>query len=59
MKDFYVLAWFLLVAAVLASVFTGSFNPVALLVFSFFALVLFKARALSSVIEQTRHTKTE
>ena len=59
MKNFYVLAWFLLVASVLASVFTGSFNPVALLVFSLFALVLFKARALWSVIVQTRDSKTE
>ena len=40
MKKFYVLAWFLLAAAVLVSIFTGTFNPLAMVVFSLVAVGL-------------------
>lgn len=48
-KKFYVLAWFLLVGAVLVSVFTGIFNALAMVASSLIALGLFHALALWSV----------
>lgn len=58
-KKFYISAWFLLAATAFISFFNGSFNPAALLVFSFVALVLVSALGLWSVIVQTRDLKTE
>lgn len=59
MKKFYVLAWFLLAASALASVFTGTFNPLAMVVFSLVALGLVYAIALWSVIVNTREAQTQ
>lgn len=52
-KKFYILAWFLLVGGVLASIFTGTFNPLATVAFSLIALGLFHAMALWSVFVNT------
>lgn len=59
MKKFYISAWVLLAAATFVSIFTGSFNPVALFVFSLVALALVYTLALWSVIINTRVLKTE
>lgn len=59
MKKFYVLAWFLLVSSVLVSVFTSTFNPLAMVVFSLVAVGLVYAFALWSVIVNTRDTQPE
>lgn len=59
MKKFYVLAWFLLAASVLASVFTGTFNPLAMVVFSLVAVGLVYGFALWSVIVNTRDTQPQ
>lgn len=59
MKKFYVLAWFLLLASVLAAVFTSTFNPLAIVVFSLVAVGLVYAFALWSVIVNTRDTQPE
>lgn len=53
-KKIYVLAWFLLLASVLAAVFTGTFDPLAMVVFSLVAVGLVYAFALWSVIVNTR-----
>jgi hypothetical protein len=53
-KKFYVSAWFLLAAAVLISVFTGAFNPLAMVVFSLVAVGLVYGFAMWSVIVNTR-----
>ena len=59
MKKFYISGWILLTMAALVSVLSGSFNPVALLVFSLVALTLILSLALWSVYVQTRDFKTE
>ena len=59
MKKFYVLAWFLLLASVLAAVFTGTFDPLAMVVFSLVAVGLVYGFALWSVIYNTRDTQPE
>ena len=59
MKKFYVLAWFLLAASALVSVFTGTFNPLATVVFSLVALALVLALALWSVIVNTRDVQPQ
>ena len=56
MKNFYVSAWLLLAASVLVSVFTGTFNPIGMVVFSLVAVGLFYAFALWTVIVNTRDT---
>ena len=55
-KKFYVLAWFLLAASVLVSVFTGTFNPLGVVVLSLVAVGLVYGFALWSVIVNTRDT---
>jgi hypothetical protein len=59
MKKIYVLAWFLLAAGALVSALTGTFNPVALVVFSLVALGLIYTFAFWWVIVNTRDIKTE
>jgi hypothetical protein len=59
LKKLYVLAWFLLVMATLISALTGTLDPVALLIFSLFALGLIHALALWSVIVNTREVGSE
>lgn len=59
MKKFYVLAWFLLAAAVLVSIFTGTFNSLAMVVFGLVAVGLVHGFALWSVIVNTRDTQPE
>ena len=59
MKKIYVLAWFLLAASVLVSVFTGTFDPLAMVVFSLVAVGLVYGFALWSVIVNTRDTQPE
>ena len=59
MKKFYALAWFLLAATALVSVFTGSFNPFTLLVFSLIALALVHTLMLWLVIVNTRDAQHE
>jgi len=54
MKKFYVSAWLLLAASVLVSVFTGTFNPIGMVVFSLVAVGLVYAFALWTVIVNTR-----
>jgi ABC-type multidrug transport system permease subunit len=58
LKNLYVLAWFLLAAAVLVSALTGAFNVAALVVFSLIALGLVYTLALWSVTVNTREIKT-
>jgi hypothetical protein len=53
-KEIYISAWILLAAATLVTILTGSFSPVALVVFSLIALALVHTLALWSVIENTR-----
>ncbi|MDQ3750033.1 MAG: hypothetical protein M3367_13640 [Acidobacteriota bacterium] len=59
MKNLYVLAWFLLGAAVFVSVLTGALTPATLFVFSLAALGLVYGLALWSVILNTREIKAE
>jgi hypothetical protein len=59
MKKFYVTAWFLLAAAVLVSAFTGTFNSLAVVVFSLVAVGLVYGFALWSVIVNTRDTQQQ
>ena len=59
MKKFYVLAWFLLAASVLVSVFTGTFNPLGVVIFSLVAVGLVYGFALWSVIVNTRDTQSQ
>jgi hypothetical protein len=59
MKKFYVLAWFLLAASALISVFTSTFNPLVMVVFSLVALMLVLVLALWSVIVNTRDKQPE
>lgn len=59
MKKFYVLAWFLLAASIIVMVFTGTFNPLAMVVFSLIAAGLVYALALWSVIVNTRETQSQ
>lgn len=59
MKKIYVAAWFIVALAVLVSIFTGTFNPATLFVYSLIALVLIHALALWTAILQTREMKTE
>jgi len=58
-KKFYVLAWFLLAASVLVSVFTGTFNPLGVVVLSLVAVGLVYGFALWSVIVNTRDTQSK
>ena len=58
-KKFYVLAWFLLAASALISVFTGTVNPLAIVVFSLVAVGLVYGFALWSVIVKTRYTQPQ
>lgn len=58
-KRFYVLAWFLLIAAALALALTGAFNAAALVAFSLVGLGLIYGFALWSVIVNTRETQPE
>jgi len=53
-KNFYISAWILLVAAILVTFLTGAFNPPALFVFSLVALGLIHALMLWSVVVNTR-----
>ena len=59
MKKFYVLAWFLLAASVLASVFTGTFNPLGMVGLSRVAVGLVYGFALWSVIVNTRDPQSQ
>ncbi len=54
MKKIYTAAWFLLAILFLATVLTGSLNPVSLVVFSLIALGLVYALALWVVIDNSR-----
>ena len=58
MKKFYVLAWVLLAASVLAAVFSGTFDPLAMIVFSLVTVSLVYAFALWSVFVNTRDTQS-
>lgn len=59
MKKLYVLAWALLALAALVSALTGTFNPVALVVFSLVALGLVSTLVLWSIVVNTREIKPE
>jgi len=59
MKKFYVTAWFLLAVSVLVSVFTGTFYPLTVVVFSLVAVGLVYGFALWSVIVNTRDTQEQ
>ncbi|CAA9384982.1 MAG: hypothetical protein AVDCRST_MAG74-632 [uncultured Pyrinomonadaceae bacterium] len=56
MRKIYVAAWFIVALAVLVSIFTGIFNPVALFVCSPVALALVYSLALWTVMV---HSKSE
>lgn len=58
MKQIYISTWILLAIAASVTVLTGSFDSVALMVFSLIALGLVQALALWSVYAQTRNFKT-
>ena len=49
LKNFYVLAWFLLIGSALVSVFTGSLNEIGMVAFGLIGLALVYALALWSV----------
>lgn len=59
MKRLYGLAWLILAAAVLASVVSGSLDPVMLVALSLAALSLVYGLALWSVIVNTRDARLE
>lgn len=59
MKKIYIAAWFLVALAVLISIFTGTFDPVLLFVYSLVALALVYGLALWTVILNRREIKTE
>jgi hypothetical protein len=59
MTNFYVLAWFLLIAGVLVAAFHGTLTPVAMLVYSIMALGLVFALMIWAVIANERKTMTE
>ena len=59
MKNFYILGWFLLIAAVFVTLSSASFDTDTLLVFSLVASALVSTLAMWSVIGQTRKLKTE
>jgi len=54
MRKIYTAAWLLLTVLFLASVSTGNFNPVSLLIFSLIALGLVYAPALWAVVVNTK-----
>jgi uncharacterized membrane protein YhdT len=58
MKNLYVTAWILTLAAAFVSVFTGTFNAPELIAFSFIALGLVYALVLWSVIDNTRSAQS-
>lgn len=58
MKNFYISIWFLLAAASLITVLSGSFNPLSLLALSLIALALVLSLTMWSVITQ-RDLKTD
>ncbi len=53
-RKFYILGWMLLAAAVLATLMTGYFNPVALVIYSLIALGLVHALVLWQAVTNTR-----
>lgn len=57
LKNLYVLAWIVLAAATLVSLFTGALTPASLMVFSLAALALVYALGLYTVINSTREIK--
>ena len=59
LKNLYVLAWFLLGAAIVAAASTGVLTPAMLVVFSLAVLGLVYGFALWSVIVNTRDIKAE
>lgn len=59
MKNIYVAAWFLLTILFLASVFTGYFNALSLVVFSLSALALVYALAIWSLYVNTPEVTTK
>ena len=59
MKKFYITAWFLLAASVLVSAFTGTINPLTVVVFSLVAVGLVYGFALWSVIVNRRDTQEQ
>lgn len=59
MKKFYVSAWFLLIAAVVAAGLANAFNPMTLVAFSLAALGLVFWLMLWSIVVNTRELKTE
>lgn len=58
MKNFYVLGWFLLIAAAFVFVSSASFDTNTLLVLSLVAAALISTLAMWSVIMPRRHSKT-
>lgn len=59
MKKIYIAAWFIVALAVLVSIFTGTFNPAVLFVYSLVALALVHVLALWTVILHTREMKSK
>lgn len=59
MKNIYIASWILLTISFLATVLTGSFNALSLVVFSFAALALVYALAIWSVFINTQNTQPE
>ena len=59
LKKIYGFVWFLLAATALVSVFTGSFDPITLLVFALAALALVHTLMLWTVIVNTRDAQPE
>jgi ABC-type uncharacterized transport system permease subunit len=59
MKKIYKASWILLALAFVATVLTGNFNMLSLVVFSFAALALVYALAIWSVFVNTQSTEPE
>lgn len=59
MRKFYISAWIVLAATFFVSLLSGSFNPVALLVFGLIALALVHTLMLWSVFVNTRDAQHE
>jgi hypothetical protein len=59
MKNIYGIGWFVLVLAVLVSIFTGILTPLSAVVYSLMALGLVFTLMLWLVVVNTRETKAE
>jgi hypothetical protein len=58
-KKFYVLAWFLLIGSVIASVFSGTLTELAMVTFGLIALSLVHALAVWAVLIDPRDAQPQ